>query len=93
MIFETEPLEKEGFPRSGMTYQKLLRTSNKDVVYYTARKSDSLMKANAETAYLYDVLMIKSGNREEMLTSRITSYNVCYTKLLRTRPCCRPKSH
>jgi len=69
VIFETEPVEKEEFPRSGMTYQKLLQTSNEDVVYYTANKSDSLIKHNEETAYLYDVLMIKSGNREEMLTA------------------------
>ena len=67
VIFETEPVEPEEFPRSGMTYQNLLRSSNKDVVYYTARKSDSLMRHNAETSHHYDVLMIKSDNRKEML--------------------------
>ncbi len=67
VIFETEPVEPEEFPRSGMTFQKLLRSSNEDVVYYTARKSDSLMKHNSQTALLYDVLMIKSENRMEML--------------------------
>ena len=45
VIFETEPVEPEAFPHSGMTYQNLLRSSNEDVVYYTARKSDSLDEA------------------------------------------------
>ena len=67
VIFETEPVEPEEFPHSGMTYQNLLRSSNEDVVYYTVRKSDSLMRNNAETAQHYDVLMIKGDNRKEML--------------------------
>ncbi|MDX2432472.1 MAG: M23 family metallopeptidase [Bacteroides sp.] len=67
VIFETEPVEAEEFPRSGMTYQNLLRSSNKDVVYYTARKSDSLMKHSSESALLYDLLLIKSDKRMEML--------------------------
>ncbi len=67
VIFETEPVEQEEFPHSGMTYQNLLRSSNKEVVYYTARKSDSLMKLNSETAQLYDVLMIKGENKKDML--------------------------
>ena len=67
VIFETEPVEAEEFPRSGMTYQNLLRSSNEEVVYYTARKSDSLMKLSRETAFLYDMLMIRGENRREML--------------------------
>ncbi len=67
VIFDTEPVEPEEFPRSGMTYQNLLRSSNKDVVYYTALKSDSLMKHSSETAHLYDVLLIKGDNRKDML--------------------------
>jgi len=67
VIFDTEPVEKEAFSGSGLSYQNLLRSTNKEVVYYTASKSDSLMKHNKETAFLYDVLMIKGGNREEML--------------------------
>lgn len=67
VIFETEPVEPEEFPHSGMTYQNLLRSSNKEVVYYTASKSDSLMKHNSETALLYEKLMIRGDNRKEML--------------------------
>lgn len=67
VIFETEPVEPEEFPRSGMTYQNLLRSSNEEVVYYTARKSDSMMAHNNETAQLYDVLMIRGDNKKEML--------------------------
>ncbi len=67
VIFETEPVKKDEFKGSGLNYQNLLRSTNKEVIYYTAGKSDSLMKHNRETAYLYDVLMIKGGNRKEML--------------------------
>ncbi len=69
VIFETEPVETEEFTGSELTYQKLVRTTNENVVYHTARKSDSLIRHNKETAILYDVLMIKGGNREEMLPS------------------------
>ena len=69
VIFETEPVETEEFKSSGLSYQNLLHSTNKEVVYYTAGKSDSLMKHNRETGYLYDVLMIKGGNKEEMLTA------------------------
>jgi len=69
VIFETEPVEKEEFQASVLDYQHLLRSSNKEVVYYTAGKSDSLMKHSEKTAYLYDVLLIKSGNKKEMLAS------------------------
>lgn len=69
VIFETEPVAKEEFQGSGLSYQNLLHSTNKEVVYYTAGKSDSLMKHNRETGYLYDVLMIKGGNKKEMLTA------------------------
>jgi hypothetical protein len=68
VIFETEPVEPEEFPGSGVTYQNLLRTSSEEIVYYTARKSDSMINRDHQTAYLYDVLMIKGENRSEMLS-------------------------
>lgn len=69
VIFETEPVEPEMFPGSEMTYQNLLRTSSEEIVYYTARKSDSLVLHDELSASLYDVLMIKGENRAEMLPS------------------------
>ena len=67
VIFETEPVEPEMFPGSGLTYQNLLRTSSEAIVDYTARKSDSMVLHNEQTAALYDVLMIKGENRAEVL--------------------------
>ena len=67
LIFDAEPVQTEVFTRSGMTFQHLLHSATEDVVYYTARKSDSLMQHNRETALLFDVLMIKGENRKEML--------------------------
>ena len=67
VIFETEPVESEMFPGSGLTYQNLLRTSNEEIVSYTASKSDSMVLHNEQTASMYDVLMIKGENRSEML--------------------------
>jgi murein DD-endopeptidase MepM/ murein hydrolase activator NlpD len=69
VIFETEPVEPEMFPGSEMTYQNLLRTSSKEIVYYTARKADSMVLHDELSASLYDVLMIKGENRAEMLPS------------------------
>lgn len=67
VIFETEPVEPEMFPGSELTYQNLLRTSNEEIVNYTASKSDSMVLHNEQTASMYDVLMIKGENRAEML--------------------------
>ena len=67
VIFETEPVGPELISGTGATYQNLLHTSSQDIVYYTALKSDSMMQHNDQTASLYDVLMIKSENRTEML--------------------------
>jgi murein DD-endopeptidase MepM/ murein hydrolase activator NlpD len=67
VIFETEPVEHEGRPVSAMAYENLLQTSSKDIVYYSARKSDSLMAQDRRSAELYDILMIRSVNRADML--------------------------
>lgn len=67
VIFETEPVKAEKFPHSELTYQLLTEASNESVVYYTARKSDSLMQLNKVRASLYDILMIKGDQREDML--------------------------
>ncbi|MEN8157731.1 MAG: M23 family metallopeptidase [Bacteroidota bacterium] len=67
VIFETEPVEPETFPGSELTFQNLLMTPSKEIVYYTAGKSDSMMAFDHETASMYDVLMIRGDNRAEML--------------------------
>lgn len=67
VIFETEPVESE--PRSDreQAFQELLYMGDKQIVTGTARKLDSMIDHDAETASLYDVLMIRSENRAEML--------------------------
>jgi murein DD-endopeptidase MepM/ murein hydrolase activator NlpD len=67
VIFETEPVEPELVPGSGITYQNLLRTSSEEIVHYTARKADSMMLHDSQTASMYDILMIKGERRAEML--------------------------
>ncbi|MFH0758063.1 MAG: M23 family metallopeptidase [Bacteroidota bacterium] len=67
VIFETEPVEQERFTGSDMTFQNLLKTSSKDIVYYTAKKSDSLIARDHSSSTMYDILMIKGANRTEML--------------------------
>jgi murein DD-endopeptidase MepM/ murein hydrolase activator NlpD len=67
VIFETEPVEPDLIPGSGITYQNLLRTSSEEIVFYTAHKADSMMRHNNQTASMYDVLMIKGEHRTEML--------------------------
>jgi murein DD-endopeptidase MepM/ murein hydrolase activator NlpD len=68
VIFETEPVGMDKSPGSEVTFQNLLLASNEEVVYHTARKSDSLVVAIGKSATQYDVLMIKGENRSEILT-------------------------
>lgn len=67
VIFETEPVTHKGFPRTVSAYQQLLQKSSEEIVALAARKSDSLMANDQATSAAYDVLMIKSENRREML--------------------------
>jgi len=67
VIFETEPVEMETGPSTGLSFQKLLRTSNEEIVIGSAYKVDSLMKQDSLTAEQYDMLIIKGENKAEML--------------------------
>ena len=67
VIFETEPVEVETGPSTGLSFQKLLRTSNEEIVTSSAYKVDSLMKQDSLTADQYDMLIIKGENKAEML--------------------------
>ncbi|MCK4747493.1 MAG: M23 family metallopeptidase, partial [Bacteroidales bacterium] len=67
VIFETEPLETGLDPGTALTYQNLVRTSNEEIVTFTAGKLDSMILHDKGTASMYDVLMIKGVNRSEML--------------------------
>ncbi len=67
VIFETEPVEVETGPSTGLSFQKLLRTSNEEIVTSSAYKVDSLMKQDSLTATQYDMLIIKGENKAEML--------------------------
>ena len=67
VIFETEPVEVETGPSTGWSFQKLLRTSNEEIVTGSASKVDSLMKQDSLTADEYDMLIIKGENKAEML--------------------------
>jgi murein DD-endopeptidase MepM/ murein hydrolase activator NlpD len=69
IIFETEPVGHQGFPGSELTFQNLLQTSYGKIVTAAAMKSDSMLVRDRNTAPQYDVLMIKSENRREMLSS------------------------
>jgi hypothetical protein len=67
VIFETEPMESDLDPSSGLTFQNLLRTSNEEIVARSARKLDSLIKLDQKSTSMYDMLMIRGGNKAEML--------------------------
>jgi murein DD-endopeptidase MepM/ murein hydrolase activator NlpD len=67
VIFETEPVKPGVIQRPDLTYQNLLNTPSEEIVYYTARRTDSMVSRDAATAALYDVLMIKGENRAEIL--------------------------
>lgn len=69
VIFETEPMDPGLSPTSGMAFQDLLETPDREIVQTTAVRLDSMMWHDRVTASLYDMLMIKGGNKAEMLTS------------------------
>ena len=67
VIFETEPVDPANLKSSEGIYTDLLRTSSEEIVFYTARKSDSMMLHDDLTASQYDVLLIKGENRAEVM--------------------------
>ena len=67
VIFETEPVERGEQQASGMTYQTLLHTRDKDIVHHSARKLDSLIMLQKDMRPGYDMLMIKGENRSALL--------------------------
>ncbi|MEA3463390.1 MAG: M23 family metallopeptidase [Bacteroidota bacterium] len=66
VIFETEPVPTDE-DHAGLTYQKLLKTSDEEIVTSSARKLDSMIRHINRTQSVYDMLMIKGENRHEML--------------------------
>jgi len=67
VIFETEPVEADEGNEVGLTYQKLLNTSDEEIVIGSARKLDSMIRHISRTESIYNILMIKGENRLEML--------------------------
>lgn len=67
VIFETEPVQPAMSQESGLTYQNLWKTPDKEIVNSSAWKLDSMFNHLNQTESLYDVLMIKGENRHEML--------------------------
>jgi hypothetical protein len=67
VIFETEPVEHEEQMVSGLTYQALLKSRDKDVVNLSAKKLDSMIMHLKESQPGYDILLIKGENRSAML--------------------------
>jgi murein DD-endopeptidase MepM/ murein hydrolase activator NlpD len=67
VIFETEPVQSGVSQSSEATFQKLWRTPDDQIVEASARKLDSMISHLNQTQPLYDMLMIKGENRNEML--------------------------
>ena len=67
VIFETEPVQPGESKATGLTYQNLLRTPDEEIVTTSARKLDSMIGHLNQTESMYDILMIKGENRNEML--------------------------
>ncbi len=67
VIFETEPVESGKHTDAELTFKRLLHTPYEEIVVQSARKLDSMISHDKETASLYDVMLIKSESRAEML--------------------------
>jgi murein DD-endopeptidase MepM/ murein hydrolase activator NlpD len=67
VIFETEPVESEVDASTKVGYQGLLNTPYQEIVTQSAQKLDSMIALDNESSSLYDVVLIKSENRAEML--------------------------
>ncbi|MCK4879060.1 MAG: M23 family metallopeptidase [Bacteroidales bacterium] len=67
VIFETEPVQPGESKATGLTYQNLLRTPDEEIVTTSAWKLDSMIGHLNQTESMYDMLMIKGENRNEML--------------------------
>ncbi|TFH22868.1 MAG: M23 family metallopeptidase [Bacteroidia bacterium] len=67
VIFETEPVEPETNPSTGMTFQNLLRTTNEVIVMHSAHKLDSLISLDRLMATEYDMLIIRGEAKAVML--------------------------
>lgn len=66
VIFETEPVQPEQQKVSGLSYQALLRTRDKDIVNRSAHRLDSMIHHLKESQPDYDMLMIKGESRSAM---------------------------
>ena len=65
VIFETEPVEPQQ-QVSGLSYQALLRTRDKDIVNLSVHRLDSMILHMNEAQPVYDMLMIKGESRSAM---------------------------
>ncbi len=69
VIFETEPVSPGSDPSSEFTYRQLLELSDREILYSTATRLDSMMEHDRQTASMYDFLLAKGESRAEMLTT------------------------
>jgi murein DD-endopeptidase MepM/ murein hydrolase activator NlpD len=67
VIFETEPVDPGVSQATGLTYQNLWKMSDEEIVTGSERKMDSMISHLDRTESLYDMLMIRGGNRSETL--------------------------
>ena len=67
LIFETEPVEEQLGAGTMDPYQALLRENDRDIVLSTAHRVDSLLEKTNRENLDYDVLRIKSEDKQRML--------------------------
>jgi len=67
VIFETEPVKSHEIQTTGLSYQKLLKTPDEEIVLSSAGKLDSMITQLNQNKSMYDMLMIKGENHLEML--------------------------
>lgn len=67
LIFETEPVEKNTLEARSMPYEALKLKPDRDIVFGTAFRLDSLLEKTRQEKLDYDILRIKSEDRAEVL--------------------------
>lgn len=67
VIFETEPVDVDRPHIIEYDYASLLSASNRDIVYSSASRSDSLMGHVRDMTPHYDRLLIRTAHKEDML--------------------------
>ncbi len=67
LIFETEPAEKNELTSTTDPYMKLKKLSDRDIVFSNAGRLDSMLEKSQQEKLDYDILRIKSEDKEAML--------------------------